>query len=114
MSVAMFVMYDIWGFFCLFLFLLLIEIISIENLCIIVHFFVLKHEKQTLSYIHTKFEGNQNKFFFSNLFCGSIRFSAQHGKLFGRERLMPLTLLGINRVKQTKHVITVPVFIIHS
>ena len=30
---------------------------------IIVHFFVLKHENQTLSYIHTKFEGDKNFFF---------------------------------------------------
>ena len=45
-------------------FLLLIEIISIANLLIIVHFFVWKHEKQTLSYIHTKFEGDRNTFFF--------------------------------------------------
>ena len=37
MSVAMFVMYDIWIFF----FFLLIEIISIAKLLIIVHFFVL-------------------------------------------------------------------------
>ena len=51
----MFVLYNIWVFF-----LLLIEIISIAKLLIIVHFFVLKHEKQTLSYIHTKFEGNKN------------------------------------------------------
>ena len=28
----------------------------------IVHFFFLQHEKQTLSYIHTKFEGNKNNF----------------------------------------------------
>ena len=68
----MFVVYDIWVFF-----LLLIEIISIAKLWIIVHFFVLKHEKQTLSFIHTKFEGDRNtSFFFSNLFCGSTRFSA--------------------------------------
>ena len=58
-------------------FLLLIEIISIAKLLIIVHFFVLKHEKQTLSYVNTKFEGDRNTFFFfSNLFCGSTRFSA--------------------------------------
>ena len=44
--------------------LLLIKIISIAKLLIILHFFVLKHEKQTLSYIHTKFEGDLNKFFF--------------------------------------------------
>ena len=44
---------------------------------ITVHFFVLKREKQILSYIHTKFEGDKKKcFFFSNLFCGSTRFSA--------------------------------------
>ena len=45
-------------------FLLLIEIISIAKFFIIVHFFVLKHEKQTLSYIHTKFEGDKNNSFF--------------------------------------------------
>ena len=44
-------------------FLLLIEIISIAKLLIIVHFFVLEHEKQTLSYSHTKFEGDKNIFF---------------------------------------------------
>ena len=59
-----------------FFFLLLIEIFSIAKLLIIVHLFVLKHEKQTLSYIHTKFEGDRNTSFFSNLFCGSTRFSA--------------------------------------
>ena len=56
----MFVVYDIWGFF----FLLLIEMISIAKLLIIVHFFAWKHEKQTLSYIHTKFEGDRNTGFF--------------------------------------------------
>ena len=56
----MFVVYDIWGFF----FLPLVEIISIAKLLIIVHFFVLKHEKQTLNYIHTKFEGDKNNSFF--------------------------------------------------
>ena len=71
-SVAMFVVYDIWDFF-----LVLIEIISIAKLLIIVHFFVLQHEKQTLSYIHTKFEDDKyNRIFFSNLFCGSTCFSA--------------------------------------
>ena len=45
-------------------FLLLIEIISIAKLLIIVHFFVLKHEKQRLRYIHTKFESDKNKNFF--------------------------------------------------
>ena len=54
---ALFVLYDI----C-FLFLQLIEIISIAKLLIIVHFFVLKHEKQTL---HTKFQGDKNNHFFS-------------------------------------------------
>ena len=44
-------------------FFLLIEIISIAKLLIIVHLFVLKHEKQLLSYIHTKFEGNRNNIF---------------------------------------------------
>ena len=51
MSVGMFVMYDICSFF----FQILIEIISIAKLLIIVHFLVWKYEKQTLSYIHTKF-----------------------------------------------------------
>ena len=55
---------------------LLIEIIFVAKLLIIVHFFVLSHEKQTLSYIHTKFEGDKNKFFCSNLFCGRTCFSA--------------------------------------
>ena len=64
-------------------FLLLIEIISIAKLLIIVHVFVRKHEKQTLSYIHTKFEGDRNTrgFFFFNLFCGSTRFAAQTLKI---------------------------------
>ena len=44
--------------------LLLIEIISIAKLLIIVHFLVWKYEKQTLSYIHTKFEGDRNTCFF--------------------------------------------------
>ena len=61
MSVGMFVMYNICVFF---FFLLLIEIISIAKLLIIVHFFIWKHEKQTLSYIHTKFEGDRNTCFF--------------------------------------------------
>ena len=47
-----------------FFFLLLIEIISIAKLLIIVHFLVWKYEKQTLSYIHTKFEGDRNTCFF--------------------------------------------------
>ena len=72
MSVGMFVMYDICGFF----FLLLIEIIFIAKLLIIVHFLVWNYEKQTLSCIHTKFEGDRNTCFFSNLFCWSTRFSA--------------------------------------
>ena len=58
-----------------FFFLLLIEIISIAKLLIIVHFFVLKCEKQTLSYIHTKFEGDKN-IFFSKLFCEGTTSSA--------------------------------------
>ena len=60
-----------------FFFLLLIEIISIAKLLIIVHFLVLKHEKQALSYVNTKFEDDINtRFFFSNLFCASTHFSA--------------------------------------
>ena len=41
-------------------------------------FLVLTHEKQTLGYIHTKFEGDKNNkffFFFSSLFCGGTSFS---------------------------------------
>ena len=39
--------------------------------------FVWKYEKQTLSYVHTKFGGDRNTCFFSyNLFCWSTRFSA--------------------------------------
>ena len=45
-------------------FFLLIEIISIAKLLIILHFLVWKYEKQTLSYIHTKFEGDRNTCFF--------------------------------------------------
>ena len=60
MSVGMFVMYNI----CVFFPLLLIEIISIAKLVIIVHFLVWKYEKQTHSYIYTKFEGDRNTFFF--------------------------------------------------
>ena len=47
-----------------FFFLLLIEIISLAKILIIVHFFVIKHEKQTLSYTHIKFEGDRNTSFF--------------------------------------------------
>ena len=56
----MFDLYDIW------VFVLLIEIITIAKLFITVHFFffILQHDKQTLSYIHTKFEGNKNYSFF--------------------------------------------------
>ena len=69
----------IWGFFLL---VQLIEIISIANFWSLYTFFVLKHEKQTLSYFHTKFEGDKNNnFFFSNLFCGSTRFSARTLKI---------------------------------
>ena len=83
-----------------FFFLLLIEIISIVKLLIIVHFFVWKHEKQTLSCIHTKFEGDRNTCFFSLIyFVGAPVFLPQHWKLLGPERLMPLKLLGMNRVK---------------
>ena len=57
-------------------FLLLIEIISVAKLSIIVHFFVLKREKQTLSYIHTKFEGDENKVFFLQFILWEHPFSA--------------------------------------
>ena len=74
MSVAMFVMYDIGIFF-----LLLIEIISIATLLIFVHFCVLKHEKQTLSYIRTKFDGDKNNIFFSPIyFVGAPVFLPHH------------------------------------
>ena len=84
-----------------FFFLLWIEIISIAKLLIIVHFFVWKYEKQTLSYIHTKFEGDRNicgfflLFFF---FSWAAVFLPGHWKLLGPERLMPLKLLGMNSV----------------
>ena len=75
----MFVLYDIWwegegeGFF---FFLLLIEIISIAKLLIIVHFFVLNHEKQTFSYIYTKSERNKNnRFFFQFILWGTWFFA---------------------------------------
>ena len=71
--------FDFW--FVFFFLLLLIEIISVAKLLIIVYYFVLKHEKQTLSYIHTKFKGDKDSFFFSNLFCGSTRFSASTLKI---------------------------------
>ena len=48
---AMLIVYGICFCFLGFFFLLLIEIISFAKLWIIVHFFVFKHEKQTLSYI---------------------------------------------------------------
>ena len=59
----------------------MIEVIFIAKLLIIIHFFVLKHEKQTLSYSHTKFEGDKNFFFVSfggggGVFGGSTCFSA--------------------------------------
>ena len=63
-------------------FLLLIEILSIAKLLIIVHFFVLKHEKQTLSYVHTKFERNRNNSFFSPIyFVGAPLFSVRTLKI---------------------------------
>ena len=63
-----------------FFFLLLSEIISIAKLWVIVHFFVLKHEKQTLSYIHTKFKGDRNTsgFFSPIYFVGAPVFLPQH------------------------------------
>ena len=82
-------------------FLLLTEIISNAKLWIIVDVFVLKHDKQTLSYIHTKFEVIETTgFFFSPIyFVRAPVFLPKHRKLLGPERLMPLKLLGINRVK---------------
>ena len=62
-----------------FFFLLLIKIISIAKLLIIVHFFVLKHEKQTLSYVNTQFEGERNTSFVSPIyFVGAPVFLPQH------------------------------------
>ena len=85
-----------------FFFLLLIEILSIAKLLIIVHFFVLKHEKQTLCYIHTKSEGDKNILFcflFLQFTLWEHLFFCPTLKLHGPERLMPLKLLGMNRVK---------------
>ena len=57
----------------------MIEIISIAKLWIIVHLFVLKHEKQTLSYMHTKFKSDRNNSFFSPIyFVGAPVFLHQH------------------------------------
>ena len=83
----------------------MIEVIFIAKLLIIIHFFVLKHEKQTLSYSHTKFEGDKNFFFVSfgggggggGCLVGAPVFLPQHWKLLGPERLMPLKLLCMNR-----------------
>ena len=88
-------------------FLLLIEIISIAKLLIIVHFLVWKYEKQTLSYIHTKFEGDRNTFFFLIYFVGAPVFLPQHWKLLEPERLMPLKLLGMNCVNQQVTYLTI-------
>ena len=89
----------VWHLRFCFFFLLLIEIISIAKLLIIVHFLVWKYKKQTLSYIHTKFEGDRNTwFFFLIYFIGAPVFLPQHWKLLGPERLMPLKLLGMNCV----------------
>ena len=79
----------VWHLF-FFFFLLLIEIISVAKLWITVHFFVLKHEKQTLRYIHTKF-------------VGAPVFVPQHWKLLGPERLVLLELLCMNRVNHVKY-----------
>ena len=88
----------------LFFFVLLIEIISIAKLWIIEHFFVLKHEKQTLSYIHKKFEGDRNNSLFSPIyFVGAPVFLPQHWRLLGPERFMPLKLLGMHRVNKQKY-----------
>ena len=48
----------------------LIEIVTIAKLLIIVHVFVLEHEKQTVCYIqfHTTFEGNRKNRFFSPIY----------------------------------------------
>ena len=63
----MFVLYDI----CCFFFLLLIEIIEIlQNFWSLYTFFLLKHEKQTLSYIHTRYDGNKTSFFSPIYFVG--------------------------------------------
>ena len=61
-------------------------------------FLVLKHEKQTLSYIHTKFEGHRNNRFFSLQFIvwEHLLFCPNTENYLG---LMSLKLLGMNRVK---------------
>ena len=67
------------GYVCLvwhlLFFLLLVEIISSTTLLIIIHFFVLKHEKQTLTTFTQNLKVKKKQVFFSNLFCGSTRFS---------------------------------------
>ena len=83
-----------------FFFSLLIEIISVAKLLIIVLFLVWKYEKQTLSYIHTKFEGDRNTFF-SNLFCWSTRFSAPTLKITWAWEVDVPELLGMNCVKDS-------------
>ena len=68
----MFDLYDIW------VFVLLIEIITIAKLFITVHFFlILQHDKQTLSYTFTQnLKVIKTTDFFSNLFCrGTCFFS---------------------------------------
>ena len=93
----MFVVYDIWGCF----FSLLIEIISIAKLLTIVHFFVLKHEKQTLNYVNflQNLKLIETPFFSPIYFVGVPVFLPQHWKLLGPERLISLKLLGMNKVK---------------
>ena len=81
-----------------FFFLLLIEIISIEKLLIIVHVLVWKCEKQTLSYIHTKCEGDRNTcFFFLIYFVGAPVFLSQHWKFRGRTYAKKLRFLRKKR-----------------
>ena len=81
---------------------LLIEIISIANFWSLYTFFALKHEKQTLGYVNTKFEGYRNTIFISPIyFVGAPVFLPKHWKLLGPERLMPLKWLGMNRVKSS-------------
>ena len=101
----MFVVYDIWVFFLL----LLIETISIGKLLIIVHFFVLKHEKHLATFTQN-LKVIETPFFFSPIyFVGAPVFLPQHRKLLGPERLMPLKLLGMNRVNVNQLVVLVGV-----
>ena len=81
-------------------FLQLVEIISVAKLFIIVHFFVLKHEKQTLATFTQNVKVIKTRFFSPINFVGAPVFLPKHWKLLGPERLMPLYLIGMNMVNK--------------